>query len=90
VHDPASLALACRTVIDWVVLDDLQALRSLSVPACILCWPGDPLHSLELAERLAAALPRAQLIKLPSPAEFFVDPPAVGRRYLEFLSGMGL
>jgi pimeloyl-ACP methyl ester carboxylesterase len=90
VHDPASLALACRTVIDWVVLEDLQALRSLPFPACILCWPDDPLHPLELAERLAAALPRAQLIKLSSPAEFFVDPPTVGRHYLEFLSGLGL
>jgi pimeloyl-ACP methyl ester carboxylesterase len=87
---PASLALACRTVIHWVVLEDMQALGSLSFPVCILCWPDDPLHPQELAERMAAALPRTRLIKLPSIAEFFMDPACVGRHYLRFLSDIGL
>lgn len=68
----------------------MQALGSLSFPVCILCWPDDPLHPQELAERMAAALPRARLIKLPSIAEFFVDPACVGRHYLRFLSDIGL
>ena len=42
-------------------LPDEAALRMLRVPALILAWPGDPVHPLATANRLATLLPRAEL-----------------------------
>jgi pimeloyl-ACP methyl ester carboxylesterase len=42
-------------------LPDLDALRSLDVPAVVLAWAGDPGHPVATAEALAEALPRATL-----------------------------
>ncbi|MEH6566131.1 MAG: alpha/beta hydrolase [Halopseudomonas sp.] len=42
-------------------LPPASALRSLSQPALILAWQGDPTHPVSSAEQLAAALPNAEL-----------------------------
>lgn len=42
-------------------LPDVDALRSLDVPAVVLAWAGDPGHPVATAEALAEALPRATL-----------------------------
>ena len=42
-------------------LPELDALRSLDVPAVVLAWAGDAGHPVATAEALAEALPRATL-----------------------------
>lgn len=87
-HDPASLATACKTVPDWVILSDLSPLAELSCPACVISWEEDPMHPLELARRVTAALPNAQLGMLASIAELFTRPEVVGRIYGTFLGNL--
>ena len=42
-HDPSSLALACRIVIDWKITPDLQRFASFDRPTCVVGWPDDAL-----------------------------------------------
>ena len=86
-HDPASLATACRTVIDWVILPDFSQLSQLDRPACVIAWENDPLHPVELAQRIVAALPDARLEMIPSLLDLFADPAIIGRIYERFLKG---
>lgn len=86
-HDPASLATACQTVIDWVILPDLSSLAELACPVCVIGWQGDELHPYDLARRVVAALPDARLETLPALGELFTNPATVGRIYGRFLDG---
>ena len=86
-HDERSLATACKTVIDWVVLPDLSKLADIRVPACIVGWRGDPLHPFDLAEEMAAAIPGATLAER-TIAEHFADPAGTGRVYVDFLRSL--
>jgi pimeloyl-ACP methyl ester carboxylesterase len=88
VHDPTSLATACETCIQWV-MPDLPQASKLDVPACVIGWPNDALHPLELAQRLAVTLPRAHLVTLPALSQIFAQPDAVGRIYGQFLVEQG-
>ena len=87
-HDPASLATACRTVPDWVILTDFSPLAELSCPVCVVAWEEDPMHPLELARRVADALPNAHLEMLTSIADLFTHPEVVGRIYGTFLENL--
>jgi pimeloyl-ACP methyl ester carboxylesterase len=87
-HDPASLAAACRTVADWVILSDLSSLADLHVPVCVVAWENDPVHPIELARRLVAALPDAHLEETPSALDRYTDPGLIARIYLRFLEEM--
>jgi 3-oxoadipate enol-lactonase len=89
VHDPSSLATACETCIQWVIPDLTQASK-LDVPACLIAWPGDALHPIELAQRLAVLLPDARLAMLPSLGMLFERPAVVGEIYGRFLAERGL
>jgi len=84
VHNPASLATACETCIHWV-MPDLPRVSELDVPTCVIGWPNDALHPLELAQRLVVVLPSARLATLPSVSVLFAQPAEVGRIYGEFL-----
>ncbi|NKQ36596.1 MAG: alpha/beta hydrolase [Chloroflexi bacterium] len=77
-HDPASLATAFQTVIDWQLFDDLAVLSDLDVPVYLIAWPDDPLHPMELAVRMTVAFPNACLQSVPSIAEFFLNPAGLG------------
>jgi len=84
-HHPASLATALQAVADWRPLADLAVVARLACPVCIVAWEQDPTHPIELARRLAATFPDAQLkMMAPLPA-LFRDPAQVGRIYGEFL-----
>jgi pimeloyl-ACP methyl ester carboxylesterase len=85
-HEAESLALACRTVIRWTMAEEFGRLRDLRVPVCILCWPGDPLHPVALAERMAMEIPGARLVRLSSMVEPYLDPSVIGRRFSVFLA----
>jgi pimeloyl-ACP methyl ester carboxylesterase len=84
-HDPASLAVALRTVPDWLTLPDLSVVASLTQPACVLAWENDPLHPIELAREIASLMPTARLETIASQSTLFADPPAAGRIYRSFL-----
>ena len=43
---------------------DLQSAAAVNVPTLIMATPNDPIHPLSFAEALAAAIPRASLVKL--------------------------
>lgn len=85
-HNPSSIATACRTVVQWVLFDDLSPLKTLPFPVCIIAWPGDPLHPLSLAERMATSFPKAHLKILSSLFELFEQPHKIGQIYGEFLA----
>jgi pimeloyl-ACP methyl ester carboxylesterase len=89
-HEAHSMAVACETVIQWVIIDDLERFARIEVPVCILAWPDDPLHPLALARRLAAVLPNATVLKLPSQSHLFTDPEILGRSYRTFLEKVHL
>jgi pimeloyl-ACP methyl ester carboxylesterase len=83
-HDRMSIALACKTVIDWQVFDDLHQIESCRSAACILAWKDDPLHPFQLAERMASLMPNATL-REHDLGELFVRPASTGEIYAEFL-----
>ncbi len=83
-HQPASLITAWHTVSQWC-LPDLSAMSRLTCAVCILAWEDDPLHPIELARRLAATFPNAQLKMMPPLPALFENPEQVGRLYKEFL-----
>ena len=52
-------------------LPDRDVLRSVPAPALVLAQAGDPLHTVEVARDLTAALPRAELVVLPEGGVFW-------------------
>jgi pimeloyl-ACP methyl ester carboxylesterase len=84
-HDRASLAAACAAVADWVILPDLGVLAAFPAPVQLIAWEGDTVHALELARRMAAALPSARLHVEPALAPLFNDATIPGRVFREFL-----
>jgi len=84
-HDAQSLATALQTVPLWQPLADMRLLDALHCPTCIVAWEGDPVHPIELARRMAVALPKASLQTMAPLPALFLDPPEVGRRYARYL-----
>jgi pimeloyl-ACP methyl ester carboxylesterase len=84
-HQSDSLATAMRTVMNWT-MPDMEPLRALRCPTCVIAWPDDALHPLALAERIAALIPRAQLEVMPTLPEVFHNPALVGAIYGRYLS----
>jgi pimeloyl-ACP methyl ester carboxylesterase len=86
-HDPASLAVACAAVADWVILSDLCGLAGWPAPVQLIAWEGDVVHPLELAWGMAAAFPNARLHVEPALAPIFNDATIPGRVFRRFLLG---
>ncbi len=86
-HDEKSLATACKTVIDWTLLSDMEQLAELTVPTCIVAWRDDPLHPFGLAEAMVQVMPNAVLHEQ-TILQHFSDPAATGRIYGEFLQSL--
>jgi pimeloyl-ACP methyl ester carboxylesterase len=59
--DPKQLALLYRGA-RLCNLPERETLRSLTMPALILAWEGDPGHPLSTAEELARLLPNSHLV----------------------------
>lgn len=85
-HDEHSLVTALETVKDWVIFDDLSEIAQLTMPVCIIGWPNDPLHPIELAYRMREYLPDVTLKTVPSVAHVFLNHGALlGEIYARFL-----
>jgi esterase/lipase len=84
-HQSAGLATVMRTAMMWV-MPDMERLRALRCPACVIAWPDDALHPLALAERVAGLIPRARLEIVPPLPEVFHNPALVGSIYGRYLA----
>lgn len=84
-HDPHAIAAALRTVPRWIPFPDLPEVSRLEMPIVILAWPDDPLHPLELPERLAT-LAGAPLGLLSGIAEVLAHPDSVSRELTALLA----
>lgn len=77
------VALAQSTVYDATITRDVStppaALTSVSTPVTILCGTDTFPMLVTAAERLAAAMPGAELVQVPESVQHRVDPPATAR-----------
>lgn len=84
-HQAASLAVACEVMASWVILPDLAALATLTMPTLIIAVENDAVHPLALARRMERALPDATLRLAPAVHAMFEEPELVGRLVRAFL-----
>ncbi len=85
-HQQNSLITALDTVKDWVIFDELAEITQLTMPICIIAWPNDSLHPINLAYRMCELLPHGKLETVPSVAHVFLNHGAlVGEIYGRFL-----
>ncbi|MCB0066996.1 MAG: alpha/beta fold hydrolase [Caldilinea sp.] len=84
-HDERSLVAALRGVIGWVPFPDLELLRAVTAPTCIITWNDDALHPAELTWRMAAVLPHVRVVEYPPLPAIFQNPESVGEAYARFL-----
>lgn len=71
---------------DQVALSDPAALAEVDAPALVIGCRGDELHPVEVAERLAAALPRATLHVYDRPGVLWTDRADLRERIAGFLN----
>lgn len=84
-HDPASLALAFRTVSGWTIPLHEEKAAGFPSPVLVLAFAGDATHPLVLARKVASLFPNSRLETLSSPFDAFEQPANVGRACLRFL-----
>lgn len=82
----ATGSAALRALPDLVAVDDVDALRAVTAPTLVLGCEGDPLHPVEVAERLASVLPHATLHVHPTPGVLWTDRPLLRARIAGFLA----
>lgn len=81
-HDGPSLAVTVRAVGRWVPFADLRELEDLPMPVAVVAWPDDPVHPVELAQRVAE-LSGARVRLLGGLAEVLTSPRAISRELTE-------
>ncbi|RGC71096.1 Alpha/beta hydrolase family protein [Micromonospora sp. MW-13] len=81
------LAAGLAALPDQVPLDDRAELAAVDVPALVLACAGDDLHPVEVAEQLAAALPRATLHVYDRPGVLWSERADLRERISTFLNG---
>ena len=81
------LASHVASLADEIAVPDVAALGQVTAPALVLACRGDELHPVEVAERLAAALPSATLHVYDTPGVLFLHRADLRRRISEFLAG---
>ena len=77
---------AIREVVEEEAVDDPSLLTRVSTPVLIIGQDGDPFHTVEVAQDLADALPRAELVLYPTPGALIQDIPALVQRVSSFLT----
>lgn len=80
------IPLAIREALDDPPLvGDASAMRRVRTPCLVIGQRGDPIHAADVAEELAAALPRSELAMFDDPDALLRDIPAVVQRVAAFL-----
>lgn len=80
------LSDAVASLVDQVPVSDASALRRVAAPALVLACRGDDLHPVEVAERLAAALPSSTLHVYDEPGVLWTRRADLRSRISEFLA----
>jgi pimeloyl-ACP methyl ester carboxylesterase len=80
-HDQESLVAALEAVANWVPIPDLAILGSLTCPVSMIAWEQDALHPIELARRVALALPNTRMETIAPLPAIFLTPEVVGQVY---------
>lgn len=80
------LAAALDTLAGQVALADATVLAAVTAPALVIAGTGDELHPTGVAHRLAAALPRAELVVYDSAAVLWTHRAAIRERISTFLN----
>ncbi len=62
-------------------------LARVTAPALVIAAEGDELHPVEVAEQLAAVLPRATLHRYDRPGVLWTERADLRRRIADFLNG---
>ncbi|MFC8846638.1 MULTISPECIES: alpha/beta fold hydrolase [unclassified Micromonospora] len=81
------LAAGLADLPDQAPLDDGAELAAVTAPALVLACAGDDLHPVEVAEQLAAALPRATLHVYDRPGVLWSERADLRERISGFLNG---
>ncbi|HEX7744500.1 MAG TPA: alpha/beta hydrolase, partial [Micromonosporaceae bacterium] len=81
------LAAALATLPQQVAVRDRAALAGVTAPALVIGCVGDDLHPAEVAEALAAALPRATLHVYDEPGVLWTRRADLRERISAFLNG---
>lgn len=71
---------------DQVALADVGALAAVTAPALVIACAGDDLHPVDVAERLAAALPAATLHVYDRPGVLWTERADLRTRISAFLN----
>ncbi|MEH1169591.1 alpha/beta hydrolase [Micromonospora sp. CPCC 205539] len=80
------LAADLATLLEQTPLHDPSALAAVTAPALVIGCAGDDLHPVEVAERLAAALPQATLQVYDRPGVLWTDRADLRERVSSFLN----
>ena len=84
-HDLAALCTLLRTVGAAQPVEDLARLGQTGVSTSIVAWPDDPIHPLELAERIAATM--AARLRIFSDSTLPLEQPSlIGRAHLQAIA----
>ncbi|MEV6813831.1 alpha/beta hydrolase [Micromonospora sp. NPDC051296] len=81
------LAFGLADLPEQAPLTDAGALAKVTAPALVIAAEGDDLHPVEVAEQLAAALPRATLHRYDRPGVLWTERADLRSRISEFLNG---
>lgn len=85
-HDhPEGVARAIRGVIEDWPIPDRELLRSVEVPALLVCIEGDEIHPAELGVLLDELLPNSELVVYESERALFEDLPGLVQRVGAFI-----
>jgi pimeloyl-ACP methyl ester carboxylesterase len=86
--NPTGIPRALRAYVSGSYpVGDAEALRRVRAPALILAHENDPIHSADVARRLADLLPNATLHIWPEPLSMYDDLGAFQEEISEFLAG---
>ena len=87
--DPRVAAAVLRGLLADEPVDESPAtLARMTMPALVIGHRNDPLHPLADARRLAAQLPRARLVEVPSIAHFRLHPDRLAAELRRFVDGL--
>ncbi|GIJ75717.1 hypothetical protein Xph01_01490 [Micromonospora phaseoli] len=81
------LAAGLADLPDQAPLPDAAALAKVTAPALVIAAEGDDLHPVQVAEQLAAALPRATLHRYARPGVLWTERADLRGRISDFLNG---
>src|SRR5207244_1214492 len=85
-HPRVAAAVLRGLLADDPPAEDDRSLAGLDMPALVIGHPGDPLHVIEDARRLAERLPRGEFLRAPSFVNYRLRPGELAGHLRRFLA----